>query len=195
MMARPLEFETTEVLRNAMVVFWNKGYEAASLADILAATGLSKSSLYATFGDKRALFLAAFKAYQQQRIQHLERILNNGQPARQSMETFFRQVVFHNTGDASHGCGCMTANEAVELAPHDPDVQQMVAEDFKAVEDAFVECLVRGQSEGSIASRQAPRTLARFLVVNLQGLEVMARAKTDQAQLNETVSVMMAILD
>ncbi len=62
-MARPQEFETSEALRSAMRVFWPKGYEATSLADLLAATGLSKSSLYATFGDRRRHFLAAFQKY------------------------------------------------------------------------------------------------------------------------------------
>ena len=55
-MGRPQEFDTADALRSAMHVFWSKGYEGTSLADILQATGLSKSSLYATFGDKRALF-------------------------------------------------------------------------------------------------------------------------------------------
>src|SRR6187549_1927026 len=55
LMGRPREFEAAEALRQAMHVFWSKGYEGASLADILHATGLSKSSLYATFGDKRTL--------------------------------------------------------------------------------------------------------------------------------------------
>ena len=95
-MARPQEFETSEALRSAMHLFWRKGYEAASLADLLAATGLSKSSLYATFGGKRELFLSAFYAYQHERHQHLEETLSNGQPARRSIETFFRQVLDHH---------------------------------------------------------------------------------------------------
>ena len=194
-MARPQEFETSEALCGAMHVFWSKGYEATSLADILAATGLSKSSLYATFGDKHALFLASFKAYQQQRLYHLERILNNDQPARQSIETFFRLVLDRSTGDVLHGSGCMTANAAVELAPHDPDVQRMVAEDFQAIEDAFALTIARGQVDGSITSRQKPGTLAHFLVVSLQGFEVMARAKTNRARLDESVTVMLATLD
>src|SRR5512142_772696 len=111
-MARPQEFETSEVLRNAMYLFWSKGYEAASLSDILAATGLSKSSLYASFGDKRALFLAAFDAYRKERLFHLHRILNDDQPARRSIERFFRQVLTHAQGE-TRACGCMTANEAV----------------------------------------------------------------------------------
>src|SRR5512142_1839388 len=117
-MARPQEYETSEVLRNAMFVFWSKAYEAASLNDILAATGLSKSSLYATFGDKRELFLAAFNAYRAERMQYLDQALNNGRPARQSIEAFFRQGIAHSQ-DETRPCGCMTANEAVELAPHD----------------------------------------------------------------------------
>jgi TetR/AcrR family transcriptional regulator, transcriptional repressor for nem operon len=194
-MARPQEFETSEALSSAMHVFWSKGYEATSLADILAATGLSKSSLYATFGDKHALFLATFKEYQHRQLVHLERILNNGQPFRQSIETFFRQVLGHETGDAAHCSGCMTANEAVELSPRDPDVQHMVVDNFQAVEDLLAQAITQGQAEGSIASRQPPHTLAHFLVVSLQGIQVMARAKTQRARLDETVTVMLSALD
>ncbi len=193
-MARPQEFETSEVLRNAMYVFWNKGYEAASLNDILEATGLSKSSLYATFGDKRELFLATFDAYRKERLRHLRRILDNRQPARLCIESFFRQVLSRSK-DQTSVQGCMTANEAVELAPHDDEIRQLVAADFQAIEDAFAQAILRGQADGSITSRTAPRSLARFLVVNLQGLQVMARAKADRALLDTTVTVMLSALE
>jgi TetR/AcrR family transcriptional repressor of nem operon len=193
-MARPQKFETSEVLRNAMYVFWSKGFEAASLSDILAATGLSKSSLYATFGDKRELFLAAFDAYRKERLSHLHRTLKDGQPARLSIEEFFRQVLAHSQAE-TRACGCMTANEAVELAPHDANIQQLVAEDFQAVEDAFTQAIARGQADGSIANRQDPRRLAHFLLVGLQGLEVMLRAKSERSRLDATLSVMLAVLD
>jgi TetR/AcrR family transcriptional repressor of nem operon len=193
-MGRPQEFDTAEALRRAMHVFWSKGYQATSLADILNATGLSKSSLYATFGDKRALFLAAFEAYRMERMEHLHRILNDGWPARQSIERFFREGVAHGV-DPTQSHGCMTANEAVELAPHDVDVQRLVAEDFQAVEDAFTQAIARGQADGSITSRDDPRKLGRFLTVSLQGLQVMARAQSDRERLDDTVTVMMAVLD
>jgi TetR/AcrR family transcriptional regulator, transcriptional repressor for nem operon len=192
--ARPQEFDTAEALRSAMRLFWDKGYEATSLTDILAATGLSKSSLYATFGDKRELFLAAFSAYRQEHMCQLRAMLNDGRPARQSIEAFFRQGVAH-AGDDAHSYGCMTANEAVELAPHDAEIQHIVAEDFRTVEDAFAEAISRGQDEGSIASRQDNRMIARFLVVNLQGLQVMARARIVQPNLDDAVTVMMAAFD
>jgi TetR/AcrR family transcriptional regulator, transcriptional repressor for nem operon len=193
-MARPQEFDTVQALRAAMHVFWSKGYEATSLADIMAATGLSKSSLYATFGDKRSLFLAALSAYQAERMVYMEQALDDGRPARQSMETFFRDAIAH-IADPAHSSGCMTANEAVELAPHDVDVQRLVAQDFQAVEDAFTCTITRGQEDGSIASPEDPRKLARFLVVGFQGLQVMARAKSYRSRLDDTVTVMMAALD
>ncbi len=193
-MARPQELETSEVLRKAMRVFWSKGYEAASLNDILQATGLSKSSLYASFGDKRELFLATFDAYRKERLWHLHRILNEGQPARACIESFFRQVLARSQDPASvHGC--MTANEAVELAPHDEEIRQLVANDFQAIEEAFAQAIRRGQADGSIARHTEVHALARFLVVNLQGLEVMVRAKTARASLENTVSVMLSALD
>jgi TetR/AcrR family transcriptional regulator, transcriptional repressor for nem operon len=193
-MGRPQEFDTAEALRRAMHVFWSKGYEGTSLANILHATGLSKSSLYATFGDKRALFLAAFDAYRKERLHYLDRMLNDGQPARQSIEQFFRQGVAHGV-EATSTYGCMTANEAVELGPHDVDVQKLVAADFQDVEDVFAQALARGQADGSIANANDPRKLARFLTVGFQGLQVMARARSERARLDDTVTVMMAALD
>lgn len=193
-MARPQEFEASKALRSAMRVFWSKGYEAASLNDILTATGLSKSSLYATFGDKRELFLAAFEAYRRERLQRLEGALNNGQPARQAIEEFFRQGV-SQAKVPEHAYGCMTANEAVELAPHDLDIQKLVSQDFQAVEEAFTRAIQRGQSDGSIARDKDARQLARFLVVSLLGLKVMARARSERALLEDTVTVMLAALD
>ncbi len=89
----------------------------------------------------------------------------------------------------------MTANEAVELAPHDAEIQRLVAEDFQAIEDAFAQAIARGQADGSIASRQEPRILAHFLLVGLQGLQVMARARSGRARMDDAVTVMMAALD
>ncbi|HEX9701827.1 MAG TPA: TetR/AcrR family transcriptional regulator, partial [Rhodospirillales bacterium] len=64
-MPRPREFETSEALNQAMQVFWTKGYEATSLADLIGAMNLSKSSFYDTFGSKHEVFLAAIEHYKQ----------------------------------------------------------------------------------------------------------------------------------
>jgi TetR/AcrR family transcriptional repressor of nem operon len=125
---------------------------------------------------------------------HLHRILNQDQLARLSLESFFRQVLAH-TQDETCARGCMTANEAVELAPHDADIQRLVAEDFQAIENEFTQAINRGQADGSIANRQEPRILAHFLLVGLQGLEVMLRAKCERARLDNTITVILTVLE
>lgn len=194
-MARPQEFDTEVVLNKAMHEFWSKGYNATSLSNILKATGLSKSSLYATFGDKHQLFLAAFKMYQRNRLIHLKRILFTGEPFRRTLESFFRQVLEFEIGDGTQNSGCMTSNEAVELASRDIDVQKAVEEDFQAIEELFVKAIILGQSEGSISNQTSPHILAHFLLVNLQGINVMARTKADRDRLEEVVTLTMDALD
>jgi TetR/AcrR family transcriptional regulator, transcriptional repressor for nem operon len=193
-MARPREFDEHSALQRAMQVFWRKGFEATSLADLLKATGLSKSSLYQTFTDKRSLFLAALETYRQDRMRHLRAKLNDGRPARQSIETFFVEILGHAT-EKERPYGCMSCNEAVELSPDDEEVRKLVAADFQAVEDLFADAIQRGQHDGSIRNQESARALARFLTVNLQGLQVMARARVDASRLRDNVKVMLAAFD
>lgn len=193
-MARPREFNQDEVLQRAMMLFWRKGFEATSMADMLEATGLSRSSLYDTFGDKRTLFLAAMDAYRRHRQERLQAMLNDGGPARQSIAGFFKSILSHALGEERQ-YGCMSCNEAVELAPRDEEVQRLVVADFKGVEDAFADAITRGQKDGSIANQEDSRKLARFLSVSLQGLQVMARAGVERENIADAMGVMLASLD
>ncbi len=192
-MARPQEFNTAEALHQAMDVFWRKGYEATSMADLLKAMGLSKSSLYATFGGKRELFLAAFDAYREERGREMHRILKEG-PARPAIERFFRKIVTDaENGDSSRGC--MSINQAVEMAPRDPEVRSRISHDFAGMEELLTQAIIRGQAEGSVRSIDDARNLARLLVLAFPGLQVMVRAGGDRAQLDDTLNLLLSKLD
>ena len=193
-MARPREFSKPEVLRKAMHLFWEKGYEATSMADLLAATGLSKSSLYDTFGDKRSLFLEALEAYRQDRLAQVLSFLEDGRAGRESIAGFFQEIAAHAL-DETPRYGCMSCNEAVELGPHDDEVQRLVNADFRGLEDAFAEAIARGQADGSIANPDDPRKLARFFTVGLQGLHVMIRARASTGFIADVISALLATLD
>ena len=193
-MARPREFSKPEVLRKAMLLFWEKGYEATSMADLLVATGLSKSSLYDTFGDKRSLFLEALDAYRKDRLSQVLSFLDDGRAGRESIAGFFQEIAAHAM-DETPRYGCMSCNEAVELGPHDEEVQRLVNADFQGLEDAFAEALARGQADGSIANPDDPRKLARYLTVSLQGLHVMIRARASAGLVADVISVLLATLD
>lgn len=193
-MARPREFNKEDVLQKAMMLFWQQGYEATSMADLLAATGLSKSSLYDTFGDKRKLFLSALKSYRQFRQEGFQASLNDGRPARESIAALFEEFATKAV-EGRRGYGCMSCNEAVEFGPGDEEVRGIVLADFQAVEDAFAKAIARGQRDGSIANQEPAQKLARFLNVHLQGLYVMARAAASAEQFADATAVMLSALD
>lgn len=193
-MARPREFNKEDVLQKAMHLFWQKGYEATSMADLLAATELSKSSLYDTFGDKRKLFLSALESYRQFRLEGFQTSLNDGCPARESIAALFEGFTTKAV-EGRRGYGCMSCNEAVEFGAGDEEVQGIVLADFQAVEDAFAEAVARGQRDGSIANQEPAQKLARFLSVHLQGLYVMARAGANAEQFADATAVMLSALD
>ncbi|MFP3501638.1 TetR/AcrR family transcriptional regulator [Burkholderia sp. SIMBA_062] len=192
-MARPREFDERDALLQAMRVFWSQGYEATSLADLLKATGLSKSSLYDTFGSKRELFLAAFEVYRLERMRMLDGYLTSESTAFASIQAFFEMVVEHARRD-ERPFGCMSCNEAVEFGPHDEEVQQLVERDFRGIEDALAGAIERGKVDGSIPRTKDARKLARFLTVTHQGLQIMARSKADVGRLDDALAVMLEAL-
>ncbi|RZK27533.1 MAG: TetR/AcrR family transcriptional regulator, partial [Hymenobacter sp.] len=187
------EFDTSEALQQAMGVFWRKGYEATSLTDLLTATGLSKSSLYATFGSKRDLFLAAFDAYRQARARDGHRLLQQ-QPARPAIESFFHSL-FADVDAVEPALGCMSINQAVELAPHDPEVRQRVVQDLHLIEQALAHAVERGQQAGTLTSPRPARDLAKLLVLAFPGLQVMARAGYARQELEEALQLLLTNLD
>lgn len=192
-MARPREFDEHAVLLKAMHAFWNKGYEATSLAELLKATGLSKSSLYDTFGNKRELFMAAFNAYRVERRNLLENHLMSRQSGYESIEGFMQMVLEHSR-QPEQTFGCMSCNEAVELGPHDAEIQRLIELDFQGLEEAFEKAIERGKQDGSIATIMDSRQLAHLFTVTLQGIQVIARAQVNLERLENSVNGLLQLL-
>lgn len=192
-MARPQEFDTQQVLRKAMAVFWQKGFEATSLTDLMAATGLSKSSLYGSFGDKRELFLAAFDVYRQDRKRDMLNLLGV-HPARDGIVSFY-QSLFANLDTLAAHNGCMSVNQAVEMAPRDLKVKAMVADDFSTIHEVLTAAIKRGQQDGSVKNLSEAKDIASILVLAFPGLQLMARIGLGVEAMNKNLTILMAQLD
>jgi len=193
-MPRPKEFDTHEALEQAVRVFWEKGYEATSLQDLLAAMGLSKSSFYATFGSKHELFLGAVERYTETRLESLAARLKSGASGRESIEQAFKTLV--NALVSSGGRrGCFVNNCAVELAPRDPAVETRVRHGVQLMEDAFYHALRHAQAHGEVPATKDPRAVARFLTSSMNGLQVMAKFNPGRSLLEDVVQVVLESLD
>jgi TetR/AcrR family transcriptional regulator, transcriptional repressor for nem operon len=190
-MPRTKEFEPLEALDAAMQLFWRKGYEAASMRELLDAMGIGRGSFYDTFGDKHALFLAALDRFQEVRASWVEEVLA-GSGLEGVREVFGRTV--EGLVEFEPRRGCLLANSAVELAPHDPEVAGRISRYVQRTEEAFESALIRAREAGEIPPDSDPKALARFLVNTLHGLRVLARAGSDRETLEDTVHVALRAL-
>lgn len=172
-MTRQREFDTDAVLNKAMHLFWSKGYRSTSLDDLLETMAISKSSFYETFGTKHDLFLASIDEYIQCTTKPmLDRLAQPG-PFVETCHAIFDSIIELALTNRS---GCMLANSAIEMSPHDEKVDQLVAAGIKRVEDAWFNAIKRAQKQGEISSEKKPRTLARFVVGSINGLMVISKA-------------------
>jgi len=190
-MARTKEFEPLAALDAATELFWRKGYEAASMRELLDAMGIGRGSFYDTFGDKHSLFLSALDRFQEVRTSWAEDVLRG--EGLDGIEEVFRRSL-DGLFQFQPRRGCLLANSAVELAPHDPEVAARISDYIRRTEDAFEGALVRARDRGEMPSDSDPRALARFLVNTLHGLRVLARAGADRETLEDTVGVALGAL-
>nr|WP_298686166.1 TetR/AcrR family transcriptional regulator [uncultured Dongia sp.] len=175
-MARPREFDIDEALEGAMNLFWTKGYEGASLQDLLEAMDIARGSLYKAFQDKRSIYLAALDRYDQTEIQQTvdglrDRAAGDGATRIRLFLEDARAAVVRRHDRR----GCFLCNAAVDQAPTDPEVQAKVQAMIKRMERAVVVALHEcAQARQWATKRQAGTALT--LTNAYLGLRVLARS-------------------
>jgi TetR/AcrR family transcriptional repressor of nem operon len=180
--ARPKAFDPDAVLERALELFWERGYEATSMADLVEHLGLARSSIYGTFGGKHELYLRALDRYREQRDPDLVRMLSQPGPVLPAVRALVEAYAEQSAGEVPRR-GCMVVNAAVELGPSDAQVARRVDASWSSLETALASALIRAQAQGELPAERDPRELARFLLVVLQGMRVLGRAYPDQARL------------
>lgn len=188
-MARPKEFLPDEAVDRAKTLFWRKGYEATSVQDLVKALRINRGSLYGTFRDKRALFLAALDRYNEQDIGAALRILHGSQVAgRERIQAFFDAVI-KTIVDRGDRRGCLLCNTAIEVAPHDAVIAEHVRAGLGRIEAAFAAALAADPTLPTEPERRGRRVY--FLTSTLMGLYVMAKAGATPEILRGIVRVAM----
>jgi TetR/AcrR family transcriptional repressor of nem operon len=193
-MPRPRAFDEESVLDNAMNIFWSKGFEATSIQDLVDETGLNRASMYASFGDKKALFLRVLDHYSQKISVERFADLRNIEDGRTAIEKTFRDAAKTGCAEGRHK-GCLMVNSGMELAPHDPETAAIAHQSFRRAEDTFSAALKRAIGQGTISKNKNVRALARFLVGSFQGVQLMSRRGADQETLQDYTDTILAALD
>ncbi|MEU9972895.1 helix-turn-helix domain-containing protein [Streptomyces sp. NPDC051014] len=194
-MARTKEFDPDAALRSALELFWRRGYEATSMADLVAHLGIGRASLYATFGSKHDLYLKALERYQEDRLPPLLRDLSRPGPALPAVRALIRQYAAESAADELRLRGCLVTNTAAELAPHDPAAARSVERDWDRVETGLHMALARAVAQDELPAGRDPLALARTLLVLLQGLRVVGKASTDPGRVRDAAEQVLTLLD
>ena len=193
-MARTKDFDESEVLDKAVNLFWLKGYNATSMQDLVDGLGISRSSLYDTYGDKHTLFIKALETYQSQSSGQICSIVSSSLPAKETIKKLLEFIVTGLLSDKTHK-GCFMVNAEVEVAPHDEEVNKMICANDQQVEDAFYLVISKGQESGEITNRQDARALARFTFNTVKGIRVTAKSTTDKAVFADIIRLALSALD
>jgi TetR/AcrR family transcriptional repressor of nem operon len=183
-MARTKEFDPDVALRRALELFWERGYAATSMADLVEHLGLARASIYATFGGKHDLYVRALGRYLEERDPSVVEVLAQPGPVLPAIRALVTAYVDECLADRRQR-GCMVVNAAVELAPWDRQVARCVQASWRTLETALASALTRARAQGEIDANQDPPALARFLLVVLQGLRVLGRGDPDPARLRD----------
>ena len=140
-MARPVEFDRTLARDRALLLFWRRGYQAASLSDLLAAMEISRSSFYAAFGDKRALFLECLDLFAARTLNFLNGTLETNPPL-DGLKRFF-EMGLGRMGDGESHWGCLLVNTSLEMAGVDDALSQRASAHLAQVQAAFEASLLK----------------------------------------------------
>ncbi|MEU4153229.1 TetR/AcrR family transcriptional regulator [Streptomyces sp. NPDC026659] len=194
-MARTKEFDPDAVLQSALELFWRRGYEATSLTDLVEHLGIGRASIYATFGSKHELYLKAMDRYTETRDPVLLTELSQPGPALPAVRAVVRRFAAEATTPEGRLNGCFVTNTAAELAPHDPAAARRVEISWEHVETLLHSALVRAQAQGELPEDRDPRTLARMLLVLLQGVRIVGKASDDPARVRDAAEQALALLD
>ncbi|MEU3604782.1 helix-turn-helix domain-containing protein [Streptomyces sp. NPDC035033] len=194
-MARTKEFDPGAALQAALDLFWARGYEATSMADLVEHLGIGRASIYATFGNKHELYLKALDRYLESQDPGLVEELSAPGPALPAVRALVRRFAAEAAADGVRLTGCFVTNSAAELAPRDPAVARRVELSWEQIETLLHAALVRARAQGELPEGRDPRALSRMLLVLLQGIRVVGKASADPARVRDAAEEALRLLD
>jgi TetR/AcrR family transcriptional repressor of nem operon len=190
-MPRPKSFDEDAVLDEAVQLFWERGYEGTSLADLEARLGLGRQSLYNSFGDKQALFVKALERYERQVAEGAVAQLNAPGAGLGEIRNFFRDSVKALTTPGPRRA-CLVVNTILERGSEDAEALLHCNHARTGLERTFRRALAQAKSQGELAEGLDVEATATFLVVQDYGLNVLAKTGATAEELGAAVEVLLA---
>ncbi|WP_439612822.1 TetR/AcrR family transcriptional regulator [Reyranella sp.] len=193
-MGRLKEFDEDKAIDSAVDCFWARGYEATSVRDLAEHMGIGGASLYNAYGGKRALFVAALERYANRSSRaRITRLEATGRP-KQAIEAFLAEIIDRSLKDRARK-GCLLVNSALDVAPHDAEIGNVVAGYLEEIRAFFRRNIEAGRRIGEMPRNIDAVGVSAHLLGVLLGIRVLARTRPDRALLESVVRPALRLLD
>lgn len=191
-MPRVEDFNRADVIEKAKQVFWQKGYEATSMQDLVDAMGLNRSSIYNSFGGKMDLYRESIRTYQKESNAYLREALVAGDPM-EALESLFAKAIDSIVQDGDNK-GCFNMNCRMEMAERDENLKDWLKGTEEHNLDLFAGIIRSGQEKGVINKNQSAAQYARYVMSGYQGLRVSGILNKERTELEAIASTILSPL-
>jgi TetR/AcrR family transcriptional repressor of nem operon len=188
-MPRPKAYDPDAVLEKAMLLFWEKGYEATGVEDLEERMGINRFSIYSTFKSKQQLFLAALDRYEEHVGAGMRETLMAGEAGLSAIKRLFKGLTM--AAEQGNRMGCFMCNCVIERSLVDPDTAGRVTDHFGRLEETLHAVLQDARKKGEITRKRNLRDCARYLVVTLQGMQVSLRMGQDPTTVKKVARLIL----
>ena len=187
-MARSIEYNPQEVLTKTMYLFWEKGYEATSIQDIVAVTGLKPGSLYSAYGSKEGIFKAVLEMYQNQSLKEVREILEAKGDVLQNVKIFFNFVIVKAISNEVNE-GCLLVKTLLVVSHKDKKVQEQIVKFYQELAPILKNAIKKLKKRGETSVN--PDMFTKFAFSTIYGSHVHYKTFKDKTILEDNVQFLM----
>lgn len=193
-MPRVKLFDENKVLSKATELFWEKGYHATSIQNLVNHLGINRGSLYDTYGGKKELFYKAFQLYRTNNCNSITAFFENQNEVKKGFRALFEMGINESISDKDKK-GCFVVNTTTELIPGEKELLEILQENKKIFERLFYNFLLKGQQSGEISKSKNIKTISHLFYTFYNGLRVVAKVQSEPKELLNSVDEILMLLD
>ena len=194
-MARPAEFDRSEVIRKATAAFCRTGYTATSISELVKVTNLKPGSLYGAFNSKRGLFLEVLSVYAAERKNIVHARLTSSSSPLDCLRFYFDELLDEIDCSENNPQADLIVKTIVELGAEDEEIRELAKRHLASIEVLIAELLERAIACGELSNDAQPARMAKFIVANIIGIRVTGGTHLSREEFQALIDQMFTVLD
>ncbi len=193
-MARSKEFDKDVVLEKAKQLFWQQGFHATSVQNLVDHLGINRASIYGTFGGKNKLYEAALQSYRAENLIFLKEHLAKFDSVKKSLSFLFKAAIGAAIKDKNRK-GCFVINCTTEYLPKHHHIISELLDNKNTFQNLIVETLERGKASGEFSTQLEVKATAAYLFSLFSGLQITAKIAPAQEELFKSIDLGLSTLN